>query len=179
MTPPTTHQSERLSAALDGHACEWLESRDGMPTLRVELDKSLELLRALRDTCAFEISTFVTAIDHGIEREDAGEPRFDLIWQFQSVTHSDRVRVHAWLTGEPPTAPSITQLWAGAAYSERECYDMFGIQFEGHEGLKRLLMPEAYDHFPLRKDFPHQGIEPDKLYRAWDRERRQEAGDQA
>jgi NADH:ubiquinone oxidoreductase subunit C len=49
---------------------------------------------------------------------------------------------------------------------------MFGVLFDGHAGLKRLLMPEGYEHFPLRKDFPHQGIEPDRLYRAWDRERR-------
>jgi NADH:ubiquinone oxidoreductase subunit C len=50
---------------------------------------------------------------------------------------------------------------------------MFGIVFTGHAGLKRLLMPEEYDHFPLRKDFPHHGIEPDRLYREWDRKRRE------
>jgi NADH-quinone oxidoreductase subunit C len=54
---------------------------------------------------------------------------------------------------------------------ERECFDMFGVVFEGHPALKRLLMPEDYDHFPLRKDFPHYGIEPDRLYREWERAR--------
>jgi NADH:ubiquinone oxidoreductase subunit C len=58
---------------------------------------------------------------------------------------------------------------------ERECWDMFGIQFDGHENLRRLLMPEAYGHHPLRKEFPHQGIEPDRLYREWNRERIQRA----
>jgi len=66
------------------------------------------------------------------------------------------------------SVPSIIDLYPGAAYAERECYDMFGIVFDGHADLKRLLMPDGYDHFPLRKDFPHQGIEPDRLYREWD-----------
>lgn len=171
--------AERVAAGLDGIPHEVIESRDGMLTLRCDVEKVIEVLSALRDRCAFEISTFVTAIDYGIEREDAGQPRFDMAWQFQSMTHSDRVRVHAWAAGSEPSVPSIIDLWPGATYGERECYDMFGIQFEGHKGLKRLLMPEAYDHFPLRKDFPHQGIEPDRLYRAWDRERRQSTGEDA
>ena len=70
--------------------------------------------------------------------------------------------------------PTCTDLFPGAAFMERECYDMFGVRFEGHAHLRRLLMPEAYGHHPLRKDFPHQGIEPDRLYREWDRERRAE-----
>jgi NADH:ubiquinone oxidoreductase subunit C len=51
---------------------------------------------------------------------------------------------------------------------------MFGIRFDGHANLRRLLMPDEYGHHPLRKDFPHQGIEPDRLYREWDRERRKD-----
>ena len=73
--------------------------------------------------------------------------------------------------------PTCIDLWPGAAFSERECWDMFGIRFEGHvPNLERLLMPEPYEHFPLRKDFPHQGIEPDRLYREWDRARRAQGG---
>ena len=56
---------------------------------------------------------------------------------------------------------------------------MFGVRFEGHENLKRLLMPEGYGHFPLRKEFPHQGIEPDRLYRDWERGRRAERAEGA
>jgi NADH-quinone oxidoreductase subunit C len=99
------------------------------------------------------------------------EPRFELFWQFLSVQHNDRVRICARVSSEHPHVASIGDLYPGAQYSERECYDMFGVVFDGHQshagGLKRLLMPEGYDHFPLRKDFPHQGIEPDKLYNAW------------
>jgi NADH:ubiquinone oxidoreductase subunit C len=67
-----------------------------------------------------------------------------------------------------PSVPTIVDLFPGAAYFERECYDMFGIWFDGHPSLRRLMMPEGYGHYPLRKDFPHQGIEPDRLYREWD-----------
>lgn len=171
--------TDRVTAGLAAHEYEVLESCDGILTLRTPLACAADLLGALRNECCFEVSTFVTAVDHGFELEEAGKPRFDMIWQFQSVTHSDRVRVHSWTDGAEPIAPSIIELWPGSAYGERECYDMFGIRFEGHTELKRLLMPDAYEYFPLRKDFPHQGIEPDRLYKAWDRERRQATGDQA
>ena len=171
--------TERVSCGLTGQKYETLESRDGMLTLRVEITEARALLLALHKECAFEINTLVTAVDHGIEREDEDKPRFDMIWQFQSVSHADRIRIHSWAKSQEPVAPSIADLWSGATYGERECFDMFGVIFEGHESLKRLLMPEAYDHFPLRKDFPHQGIEPDRLYKAWDRERRQEEGGEA
>jgi len=167
--------AERVREGLAGLDCEALESRDGMTTLRCELAAVPEVAAALRDRCGFELSTCVTAVDHGMEREEQGRPRFDMIWQLQSVTHADRLRLHAWV-GEELRVPSLVGLWPGIAYGERECFDMFGIAFDGHAGLKRLLMPEAYEHFPLRKDFPHQGIEPDKLYRAWDASRRADAG---
>jgi NADH-quinone oxidoreductase subunit C len=83
-----------------------------------------------------------------------------------------RLRLSCAPAGDEPSLPTCTTLWPGAAFSERECFDMFGVRFEGHPDLRRLLMPQGYGHHPLRKDFPHQGLEPDRLYRAWDRERR-------
>lgn len=169
---------DRVTTGLEGLAHERIEGLDEVLTLRVELDVLPQVMKAIRDACGFQISTFVTAVDHDVEREEAGKPRFDVIWQFQSVSFSDRLRIHSWAQGDEPTVPSIIELWPGAIYGERECYDMFGIRFEGHADLKRILMPEEYDHFPLRKDFPHQGIEPDKLYKAWDRKRRLTAGEE-
>ncbi len=159
---------ERIQAGLAGVSFLTVPSREGTTTIRVAMADAKEVIRRLRDACGFETNTFVTAVDHYPRA-----PRFELAWQFLSYRHTDRVRVHAECAGSDPRAPSITDLFPGAAYSERECFDMFGIVFEGHEGLKRLLMPEDYDHFPLRKDFPHQGIEPDRLYREWDRARRE------
>lgn len=171
--------AERVRDGLGGLDVREVAARDGMPTVCTEPERLLEVMRALRDICGFESCTLITAIDHDT---DPPAPRFEMVWQLISVRHADRVRVHAWLAGrggegDPPRAPSVTSLWPGAAYSERECYDMFGVQFDGHENLRRILMPDAYDHHPLRKDFPHAGIEPDRLYQAWDRERRQESGE--
>jgi NADH-quinone oxidoreductase subunit C len=115
----------------------------------------------------------VTAVDRF-----PAEPRFEVLWQLHSVANDERVRLRARVNGADPKVPTIVDLYPGAAFSERECFDMFGVVFEGHRGLKRLLMPEGYDHFPLRKDFPHQGIEPDRLYREWDARRHQRMPDE-
>ncbi len=159
----------RITAALERVEHEWFVPRDTMPELRIEPRNLHAALAALRDEAQFETVTFITCIDHHPE-----EPRYEVIWQLNSVTHADRVRITARVSSENASVPTCIDLWPGAAFSERECYDMFGVRFDGHEGLKRLLMPDGYGHHPLRKDFPHQGIQPDRLYREWDRERRRE-----
>lgn len=156
----------RLEGALSALEHAWLPARDGLPTLSVTRAALEPMLRALKEQAGFESATFVTAVDR-LGRT----PRFELVHQLHSLAHNERVRLHTALE-EGESAPTCTHLWPGAAYMERECYDMFGIEFAGHAGLRRLLMPEGYGHHPLRKDFPHQGIEPDRLYREWDRQRR-------
>lgn len=159
---------ERITSALQGIAFEVRPARDTTATISVALGDAKEAIRRLRDAGGFETNTFVTAVDR-----HPREPRYEMSWQFLSYRHNDRVRVHAPVSADHMKVATITDLYPGAAYSERECFDMFGVVFEGHVGLKRLLMPEDYDHFPLRKNFPHQGIEPDRLYREWDRRRRE------
>ncbi len=162
--------TERVQTALAALDPKLVAARDGIPSFAVEAARAREACRLLRDVCGFETNTFVTAIDHF-----PAEPRFEVFWQFLSVQHNDRVRLSTRVTAEHPHVDTIGDLYPGAQYCERECFDMFGIVFDGHQshagGLKRLLMPEGYDHFPLRKDFPHQGIEPDKLYNAWFKQR--------
>lgn len=159
---------ERVGAALAGIEHRRLAPRDGMPALALALPDLEAALRALKERAGFETATFVTAVDRF-----GKTPRFELVHQLLSLAHNDRVRLHTPVA-EGQSAPTCIHLWPGAAYMERECFDMFGIRFIGHAGLKRLLMPEEYGHHPLRKDFPHQGIEPDRLYREWDRERRKD-----
>ena len=142
-------------------------SADTMPTFAIErgsVHRALERLFA----AGFEQCTLVTATD-----ELPREPRFRVLWQLLSHAHRERVRVVTHATEDDPRVPTASDLWPGALFGEREAFDMFGIVFEGHPDLRRLLMPEGYDHHPLRKDFPHQGIEPDRLYSEWDAARRQ------
>jgi NADH-quinone oxidoreductase subunit C len=159
---------ERIRPALGALADRNAVARDGILCLEVEAREVRALAERLRGACGFQTSTFVTAVDRFPD-----EPRFEVVWQFHALASGDRVRVRARVAGALPRVPSLVDLYPGAAFSERECFDLFGIEFEGHPGLKRLLMPDGYDHFPLRKDFPHQGIEPDRLYREWDRARRE------
>ena len=125
-------------------------------------------IQASGRTGGFESNTLVTAIDHGV-----GLPqRFEMVYQFLSLEHADRVRIRVMTDGDEPEVDTITDLWPGTQFSERECWDLLGVRFRGHENLRRILMPEGFTHHPLRKDFPHIGIEPDRLYQKWDDERR-------
>ncbi len=160
--------AERVQAALTGVEHATVPAKDGMLTLRVERGELIALLTALRDRAGFVTNTYVTAVDHFPR-----EPRYEISYQFLSIEHGDRVRVKTFAGSDDPSVPTCTPLWPGASFSERECFDMFGVIFSGHPDLRRLLMPDGYDHHPLRKDFPHQGIEPDRLYREWDRQRRE------
>ncbi|HKX45313.1 MAG TPA: NADH-quinone oxidoreductase subunit C, partial [Planctomycetota bacterium] len=146
---------------------------DGTCCVEVAVADLRATLERIKSRAGFDTATFVTAVDHSRSKGHAG-PRFRVVHQLLSVEHNDRVRVETPSDAEFPRVPTCTDLWPGVAYLERECFDMFGVVFEGHAGLKRLLMPEEYEHHPLRKEFPHQGIEPDKLYRKWDAERRAE-----
>jgi NADH-quinone oxidoreductase subunit C len=165
---------DRIQPALAGLAVETSTSREGTLVLSLDAAATHDFIARLRDACGFELCTFVTAVDHF-----PAEPRFEVSWQLQSITHGERLRVRARVGGADPRVQTIVDLYPGASFSERECFDMFGIVFDGHPDLRRLLMPEGYDHFPLRKDFPHQGIEPDRLYREWDLRRRRPADEVA
>ncbi len=157
------------TASLGDFGARQVATKDANTTsFELQRDQLAGAFAALH-AAGFETNTFVTAVDRFPE-----EPRFEVCWQFLCLNGGDRVRLRVAVPEDDARVPSCTAHWPGAAFSERECFDMFGIEFEGNADLRRLLMPEAYEHFPLRKDFPHQGIEPDKLYRAWDRERRQE-----
>ena len=160
----------RIEAALADLEVTWEEPRDGMPCVAVDRGVLHAVLLALKEKAAFETLTLVTCVDR--QDEHMREPRFEVVHQLHSITEADRVRVRTRVSSDEASVPSCVDLWPGAGFMEREAYDMFGVTFEGNPDLRRLLMPEEYGHFPLRKEFPHQGIEPDRLYRQWDRERR-------
>jgi NADH-quinone oxidoreductase subunit C len=161
---------ERIRPALGELAARSSTPQEGTLVLEIEAKDAHDAIATLRDACGFSTCTFVTAVDRF-----PAEPRFEVLWQLHSLAHNERIRLRARVGSGDPRVPTIVDLYPGAAFSERECFDMFGVVFDGHAGLKRLLMPDGYDHFPLRKDFPHQGIEPDRLYREWDARRHRKA----
>jgi NADH-quinone oxidoreductase subunit C len=108
----------------------------------------------LRDDsqCDFNFLSDITCVDWY-----PAEPRFEVIYHLLSIAKKERVRLKVRLDSASPTVESLTPLWPGANYFEREVFDLFGIRFTGHPYLRRLLMPEDWEGHPLRKDYPVEG----------------------
>lgn len=85
------------------------------------------------------------------------EPRFELNYHLLSLDRRERLRLRVWTSGADPVVPSVTSIWPTANWHERESFDLFGIRFEGHPDLKRILMPDDWEGHPLRKDYPTEG----------------------
>jgi len=115
--------------------------------LTVAPEQLLEIARYTRDDERFDLLTDLTAVDW-----PKREKRFDVVLIVYSFAKLERLRIKAQVgDGEP--APSVVSVWPTADWLEREVYDMFGIPFAGHPNLKRLLLPEEWEGFPLRKDY--------------------------
>jgi NADH-quinone oxidoreductase subunit C len=84
-------------------------------------------------------------------------PRFQLSYHIVSFSYKERIRLRVLLEEASPAVESITPVWAGANYYEREVFDLFGIRFEEHPNLRRIMMPEEWQGHPLRKDYPVEG----------------------
>ena len=84
-------------------------------------------------------------------------PRFQLSYHIVSHVYKERIRLRALVEGDAPAVDSITQVWPAANFYEREVFDLFGIRFEGHPNLRRIMMPDDWQGHPLRKDYPVEG----------------------
>lgn len=144
-----------LQAALPGVALEagTAVDADVTPVVLTQAEHLLAVCTALRDTPGLEFLAFsnTTAVDWYPRRE----PRFDVVYHLVSPHRRARVRVKIQVAGGQ-SIPTVTPLWPGAGWCEREVYDLFGIVFDGHEDLRRLMMPEDWEGHPLRKDYPVQ-----------------------
>jgi NADH-quinone oxidoreductase subunit C len=100
--------------------------------------------------------TDLTAVDW----MDARANRFEVVYQLLSISKNRRLTIRVELSEDKPRIPSATALWQGANFLEREVWDMFGIIFEGHPDLRRILLYEEFKGHPLRKDYPVQGKQP-------------------
>lgn len=123
----------------------------GETSVSVKLAALHDVMARCRKDLGYEMILDISSIDHF-----GDDPRFEMVYEIAPVDDSKHLRVKA-LVGEDESVPSVTDLWVGADWHEREVWDMMGIPFTGHPNLKRILMWEGFPFFPLRKDFPLAG----------------------
>ncbi|MBI5328803.1 MAG: NADH-quinone oxidoreductase subunit C [Deltaproteobacteria bacterium] len=119
----------------------------------IRKESLLEVCKFLKDNSElqFNFLSDIAGIDYFPQN-----PRFEVVYHLYSISQKHRVRLKI-KTEDGETVPSVTPVWSGADWAEREAYDMFGIIFEGHPNLKRIYMPDEWEGFPLRKDYPLKG----------------------
>jgi NADH-quinone oxidoreductase subunit C len=121
----------------------------------VSPERLFAFLKCLKESCGFDMLAELTAADYLYYPE--ARDRFGVVYGLLSVSTGERVFVKTYVNDPEPTLPSAFSLWKGADWMEREVFDMYGIVFEGHPDLRRILMPEEFSAFPLRKDYPLRG----------------------
>ncbi len=165
-------RAEKPSAILGSHGL------GDESTLIVTRDHLLDVMQWLRDDprARMEVLIDVTAVDYSeypahlrqavspID-EDSGNsaaelPRYEVVYHLLSMSRGHRLRIKVLVTEQDPHVPSLCDLWISADYGERETFDMYGLQFDGHPELKRVLLYEEFEGHPLRKDYPQRGYQP-------------------
>jgi NADH-quinone oxidoreductase subunit C len=142
-----------LQKALPGTRLERAPSVDAHATVYVSRDDFPAMARVLHDSpdLSFTFLAELTAADYWPR-----EPRFEVIYILVSIARRRRLRVKVRLHGADARLATVSGIWPGANWLEREVWDLFGIAFDGHPDPRRLLMPEDWDGYPLRKDYPVQ-----------------------
>jgi len=157
-----------LQAVIDSVKNKFPDATQGINTFRGET--TLLIKRGMiRDVCyhlkndfEFKFIADITAVDYlGVKTT-----RFEVVYLLHrfgpDFDENVRIRLKVEVSEEDPRVDSVTPVWSGANWLEREVYDMFGIEFVGHSDLRRILMPEDYEAFPLKKDFDIRNREPSK-----------------
>jgi len=138
-------------ARFNGSTSEFRDNRRAI----VPASKLFEAASALKTEMGFDMLVDVTAVDY-LEYEGATD-RFGVVYCLLNTTTGERIILKTFVNDPNPALPSVYPLWKGADWMEREVFDMFGIKFEGHPDLRRILMPDEFTAFPLRKDYPLKG----------------------
>jgi NADH-quinone oxidoreductase subunit C len=140
-----------LQAAVPEAQIEAAPSLDLQTTIYASRDHVPALARALRERLAFNFLSELTAVDFWPK-----EPRFEVVYVLVSIANRLRLRMKVRLPADDPHVTTVCDVWPAANWLEREVWDLFGIAFDGHPDPRRLLMPEDWQGFPLRKDHPVQ-----------------------
>ena len=127
----------------------------GELTLFIKAARLVDVAKILRDQLRFEMCVGI----NGIHFPEETSRELHAVYSLLSITRNQRIRLEVCVSEKEPHIPSVVGVWAGANWHERETYDMFGIIFDNHPGLTRILMPDDWSGFPQRKDYPLGGIE--------------------
>ncbi|MEW6062510.1 MAG: NADH-quinone oxidoreductase subunit C [Bacteroidota bacterium] len=149
---------EKLKSQFPQHILAIKEFR-GETTVHLKKEQIVDVCKFLRDDvdCQFNYCSDVCGAD-----AYTPENRFEVIYNLYSIPLNHRIRLKVTIDESDMHCPSVTSVWPGAEWPERETYDMFGIIFDGNKDLRRMYMPEEFEYYPLRKDFPLMGI-PDSI----------------
>jgi len=148
--------SLELAQKLVAQFGEWLspptEFQGEITLLLKDAERIIEVCSYAKASLGFDFLVDITSVDNY-----GSDPRFTLVYELYGLGHRSHLRLKTEVSEEGSEAPSVTSVWRGANWHEREIYDMMGIRFRGHPDLRRILMWEGYPYFPLRKDFPLAG----------------------
>lgn len=124
-------------------------------TIVVPKERILEVCRFLKEdpSLKFDFLADLCGIDMA-----TSEKRFGVIYNLYSLSNKHRIRLKTFVEEDNPFLATVTGIWGTANWHERETYDMYGITFEGHPDLRRMYMPDEFEYYPLRKDFPLMGV---------------------
>ncbi|MEO8210315.1 MAG: NADH-quinone oxidoreductase subunit C [bacterium] len=147
-----------LKTKLQNFNIEFL-SVNGTPALHVDMDKVIDVCRLLKDDESLKFNSLVDSVS--VDRFEK-KNRYEMIYNLLSIDNNERIFIKIKLDSKKPEMQSLTQVWRSANWYEREAYDMMGIDFINHPDLRRMYMPEDYEYYPMRKDFPLMGI-PDSI----------------
>ncbi len=151
-------------AALQREHAEWVGEvieAHGEITVVVARENLVELCRFLKTAPGLEFN-FLSDLC-GVDRGAEEEPRFEVNYHLFSTTKHHRLRLKVLLNDDDTHVPTVTNVWRTANWHERETYDLFGVIFDGHPDLRRILLPDDWQGHALRKDFPLRGYEPYSL----------------
>lgn len=153
-------ESIRIAEDLEKHFPDSvfeIQVHRGQYSAVVAQETILEMCQFLQEKHKMNHLNFLTAVDN-LTRKAKHFERFEVIYQFYSIEHRVGLRLKAQIKDtDNPSIDSITSLWTGADWLEREAFDMFGISFNKHPNLKRILTPEGFEGYPLRKEFKLRG----------------------
>lgn len=116
-----------------------------------------ELLRAAAEFCRKNLQFDFLSDATSVDRFPA-EPRFEISYHLTSISKKAKIRLRTRVPGSDPTVDSLTPVWPGAGWMEREIFDLMGIRFNGHTDLRRILLPDDWEGYPLRRDYPTEGF---------------------